>query len=368
MKEIYNIEKYSIIIECNGEGGSGVFVSSKSTEYDYVLTAKHCLKNYKDKPESIIFLYNTFSVIHVFKNDTLDIAIIKVKKSNLVSLFSFTDKEELEKYSGNIYLYGYPKIARKQTIKSCKLECKYDESANNLIRLEVLKEISTFKKSAIQLQEGMSGCAAYIRKDDVVILLGIYYENTYDDFAYRNINIIPLETIKIMITNHNLADLNLSFYSELVIEDLDPLYSKYDDLAIVDYRNLKNKISDVSPEYNKMKIRLLSRKLVAATSEIDRLSHKRKSALLYRVFTAANEKQCELVVESKEILSESEIDVWIDKYTNYAKEIIDEKSEDYKYPLKSRDIIKGAVLQLIDNCYISFDQKGYYDEEDDDNE
>ncbi|WP_026883540.1 trypsin-like peptidase domain-containing protein [Clostridium akagii] len=368
MKEIYNIEKYSIMIECNGEEGSGVFVSSKSTEYDYVLTAKHCLKNYKDKPESIIFSNNTFSTMRAFKNDTLDIAIIKVKKSNLVSLFSFTNNEELEEYSGNIYLYGYPKIAREQIIKSCKLKCKYDNSANNLIRLEVLKEISTFKKSAIQLLEGMSGCAAYIKKDNVVILLGIYYENTYEDFAYRNINIIPLETIKNMITNYNLADLNLSFYSELIIEDFDPLYSSYDELAIEDYRNLKNKINDVSPEYNKRKIGVLSRKLAAATSEIDRLSHKRKSALLYRVFAAANEKQCELVIDNKKILSENEIDVWINKYTDYAKKIIDEKSEDYKYPLKSRDIIKGAVLQLMDNCYISFDEKGYYDEEGNENE
>lgn len=367
MKEIYDVEKYSIMIECNGEKGSGIFVSSKSTEYDYIVTAKHCLKNYKTKSD-IVFTYNTFNIIEVYRNDTLDVAIIQVKKSNLVSLFSFTNNEELKKYTGDIFIYGYPKIAREQVIKSCKLECKYDSSANDLIRLEVLKEISTFKKSAIQLLEGMSGCPSYIEKDGIVILLGIYYENTYDDFAYRDVNIIPLETIGGMVKKLNLSDLNLSFCSELVTEDLDPLYSNYDGIVIDDYRNLKDKISDVSPKYNKMKIRLLSRKLADAASEIDKLTHKRKSALLYRVFTAANERQCELIISGKRTLLEDELDIWIDKYTDYAKEIIDEKSEDYKYPLKSRDIIKGAVLQLIDNCYISFDEKGYYDKEGDDNE
>ncbi|MPM32979.1 hypothetical protein SDC9_79546 [bioreactor metagenome] len=367
MKEIFNIEKYSIMIECSGENGSGVFMSSKSTEHDYIVTAKHCLKSYKNKSD-IIFPGNTFMVSDVFIHDTLDTAIIQVEKSNEVSLFSFINIEDLKKYNGNIYIYVYPNIIRGEKIKYCKLDCKYNGSTDNLIRLEVLKEISTFREPAIKLLEGMSGCPVYIEKDGIVIFIGIYYENSHKDFAFRHINIIPLDVINNMIMHHNLADLNLSFCSELIIEDLDPLYSNYDELVIDDFRNLKDKISDVSPEYNKMKIRLLSRKLADATYEIDKLPNKIKSALLYRVFTAANEKQCELVIDNKKILSENEIDIWFDKYTNYAKEIIDEKSEDYKYPLKSRNIIKGAVLQLIDNCYISFDEKGYYDEEGDDNE
>ncbi|OOM75474.1 hypothetical protein [Clostridium sp. BL-8] len=366
MKEIYNIEKYSIMIECVGEKGSGVFVSSKSVEYDYIITAKHCLKYYK-KESDIIFPQNEFFVEKVFPNSTLDLAIIQIKKSSEVSLFSFINCEELEKCDELISLYGYPNIARKKEINACKLECKYDKRTDNLLRLEAIKEVSTFRKQAIELLEGMSGCPAYIQKDDIVILLGIYYENTLDDFAYKYISVIPLDTVRKMITDCNLADLNLSFCSELIGEDFDPLYKNYDDLYIEDYRNLKDKIREVCSDYNNIKINLLSRKLANATYEIDRLSHKRRSALLYRVFTSSNEKQCELVIENKDTLKEDEIDEWFEKYIDYSKEIIDQKSEDYKYPLKSRDIIKGAVLQLIDNCYISFDKKGYYDEEGDEN-
>jgi hypothetical protein len=362
MKEIYNIEKHSIIIECDGEKGSGVFMSSKSPEYDYVVTAKHCLQNYKIESD-IIFPENDFIVEKIYKNDNLDVAIIKIKKSNQVSLFSFVNCDELENYNENIYLYGYPKIARDKEIKSCKLDCRYDKSAENLMRLEVNKEISSFRKAAIELLQGMSGCPVYIEKEDVVIFIGIYYENTYDDFAYRYINVIPLDAIIELIKYYNLEDLNLSFRSELISEDLDPLYKNYDNLVTDDYRNLKNKIIEVSPDYNNMKIRLLSRKLANTACEIDRLSYKRKAALLYRVFISSNEKQCELILNNKKILNEHEIDEWVDKFTNYSKEIIDQKSEDYKYPLKSRDIINGAVLYLIDNCYISFDEKGYYDEE-----
>ncbi len=363
IKDIFDIEKHTVMVDCNGENGSGIFLSSKSTEYDYVVTAKHCLKNYTTNTD-IIFPHNTFTVIFVYKNDTLDVAIIKVKKSNLVSLLSYTNEDGLKKYTGEISIYGYPKVTRGQPIESCKIECKYDDSNKNLIRLKVLEEISTFKKPAIQLLKGMSGCPSYIERDGFVILIGIYYENTHEDFGFRHINIIPLESIRNMLNKLKLSELNLSFYSDLVNDDFDPLYSNYDELVIDNYRNLRDKISEVSPEYNHRKIRLLSRKLADVTSEIDKLTHKRKSALLYRVFTAANEKQCELIISGKSILTENEIDELIEKYTDYAKEIVEEKSEDYKYPLKSRDIIKGTVLQLIDNCYLSFDEKGYYEEGD----
>ena len=366
MKEIFNIEKYSIMIECSGEKGSGVFMSSKSPEYDYIMTAKHCLKTYK-KNSDIIFLNDTFIVKYVFIHKTLDLAIIQVEKSKESSFFSFINIQELRDYKENIYIYGYPRVLREDRIKHCKLECKHDASTDNLIRLEVLKEIFTFRDPAIKLLEGMSGCPAYIEKDGVVIIIGIYYENSHKDFAYRHINIIPLDTIQEVIRDRNLEDLNLSFCSELINEDLDPLYVNYDKLVRDDFRNLKDKIIDVSTNYNNKKIGFLSRKVGNTILEIDKLSYQRKSALLYRVFLSANEKQLDLVLENNKSFTENEVDNWIDKYTDYAKEIIDDKSEEYKYSLKSRDIIKGIVLQLIDNCYISFDEIGYYDKEGDEN-
>ncbi|MCB2353926.1 trypsin-like peptidase domain-containing protein [Clostridium estertheticum] len=366
MKEIYNIEKYSIMIDCSGVKGSGVFMSSKSPEYDYIITAKHCLEIYKNTSD-IIFTNNTFSTKHVFMHKTLDIAIIQIEKSNESSFFSFINIEELKDYKENIYIYGYPKILREDEIKYCKLECKYDAITDNLIRLRALEEISTFREPAIKLLEGMSGCPAYIEKDGVVIFIGIYYENSHKDFAFRHINVIPLDTIKDMIRNNNLEDLNLSFCSELISEDLDPLYINYDKLVRDDFRNLKDKIIDVSPTYNNNKIGFLSRKVGDTIFEIEKLPYQRKAALLYRVFLSANEKQLDLVAKNKEILTESEVDNWIDTYTDYAKEIIDDKSEEYKYRLKSRDIIKGIVLQLLDNCYISFDEVGSYYKEGDNN-
>ncbi|AWG25587.1 hypothetical protein [Flavobacterium kingsejongi] len=50
----------------------------------------------------------------------------------------------------------------------------------------------------------------------------------------------------------------------------------------------------------------------------------------------------------------------IEKYTQKACLIIEEKSKDYSYPLKNKDLLKKIVLALINDCYLSFDEKGIY--------
>lgn len=37
-------------------------------------------------------------------------------------------------------------------------------------------------------------------------------------------------------------------------------------------------------------------------------------------------------------------------------------SADYNYPLKSESSLREIVLALIDECYLSFDEKGLYEE------
>lgn len=72
-----------------------------------------------------------------------------------------------------------------------------------------------------------------------------------------------------------------------------------------------------------------------------------------------------MVIEGKNSFTENEVDIWLERYISYAKEIIDEKSEEYDYILKSKDIIKGIIFQLMNDCYISLDEEGYYEEGED---
>lgn len=364
MREIFNIEDYTLMLECNGEKGTGIFISSKSPEFDFVVTAKHCVDKYKYNSD-IKFVNKDYSIKKVFLHEKLDLAVIQIEKDSKSSLFSYINYNDLEQYEGSIFLYGYPNFIRDERINSCKFECKYYSMIDNLMQLEVMQQISTFNFPAIKLLEGMSGGPVYIKKNDVIIFLGIYYQNSYDDFAYNRIDIIPLETIENLISDNNLEKLNLSFLSNISEEKLDPLYYRYEKLAVEDYRNLKEKIIDVCPEYNTRKISLFSRKVASTMIEVDRLTEKRKLSLLYRVFLAVNEKQIDLVIEGKNSFTENEVDIWLERYISYAKEIIDEKSEEYDYILKSKDIIKGIIFQLMNDCYISLDEEGYYEEGED---
>ena len=64
--------------------------------------------------------------------------------------------------------------------------------------------------------------------------------------------------------------------------------------------------------------------------------------------------------ESTELTSH-EVRNLIEKYTERAINIIATKSESYNYPIKDQDIIGKIVLDLIDQCFLSFDKEGLYE-------
>ncbi|MDY3547430.1 hypothetical protein PG291_02285 [Riemerella anatipestifer] len=82
----------------------------------------------------------------------------------------------------------------------------------------------------------------------------------------------------------------------------------------------------------------------------------------YRIFEVCQDELiefCEINDTSKEI-DMGLINQLIDKYTVRASSIIEEKSKDYYYPLRNKDLLKKVVLALINDCYLSFDEKGIY--------
>ncbi len=81
----------------------------------------------------------------------------------------------------------------------------------------------------------------------------------------------------------------------------------------------------------------------------------------YRIFEVCQDELIEFCENniSKSIDFEI-INELIEKYTKKACAIIEEKSKDYTYPLKNKDLIKKVVLALINDCYLSFDEKGIY--------
>lgn len=128
-----------------------------------------------------------------------------------------------------------------------------------------------------------------------------------------------------------------------------------------DIRNITEKLKSVCDTIQQVRISKYCRDIAAGKVELSRHSERYVSAMKYRIFEVCQDeliKFSETRINNQ--LSVSEINELLDNYTNRAFEIIEDKSKDYIYPLKNRDILKKIVLALIDECYLSFDEEGIY--------
>lgn len=170
------------------------------------------------------------------------------------------------------------------------------------------------------------------------------------------------------------ADIDgLQDISELLTRDIllnIPDIRKYDDdtaaeewkkTTPTDIRNISDKVKSVCSTIHEARINKYCRDIAMGKIELSRHSERYISAMKYRIFEVC---QDELISFSeigfKEKLSVVEINTLIDKYSVRAIEIIEDKSKDYIYPLKNKDVLRKVVLALIDDCYLSFDKEGIY--------
>jgi hypothetical protein len=174
---------------------------------------------------------------------------------------------------------------------------------------------------------------------------------------------------------NDLEDEDILEIQKIVINQINPsLYDSYsknrdlsgtenwDNLENKDIRNFSDKLTEVCPEINNLRIIKYSRDIASGEAELSRFSEREVRAMKYRIFEVCQDELiefCEMNDTSKSI-NISIINALIEKYTTKACAIIEEKSKDYSYPLKNRDLIKKIVLALINDCYLSFDEKGIY--------
>lgn len=129
------------IIKVNG--GSGVIVQPMTNDYSYILTAKHTL--YKDTETMEIPIENhilkgittKLEFIKEYKHDTLDIAILKIKKVDVET--PLKEFKELVQDGCEYKFYGYPNYKEEEKKESplCeKIEnytLKFDKKSDHLI-------------------------------------------------------------------------------------------------------------------------------------------------------------------------------------------------------------------------------------------
>lgn len=161
---------------------------------------------------------------------------------------------------------------------------------------------------------------------------------------------------------------------QILLEEVTPLYNtlqekaednsgsdQWDNLEKKDIRNIKDKILSVNDQIRDQRIAKYCQDVASGKAELLNFSERVTSAMRYRIFEVCQSELLEFCEENeKKELSKEEISGLIEKYTDKACTIIEEKSKDYSYPLKNRDLLRKMVLALIDDCYLSFDEQGIY--------
>ncbi|WP_053217773.1 hypothetical protein [Virgibacillus senegalensis] len=185
-------------------------------------------------------------------------------------------------------------------------------------------------------------------KEEIIIdLLAAKFEahEQYTDPIANNVSAIHVENVLLKL-------------SKDIVKKSDPVFDIWNSLEPpADNRGLKQKIIDVDSAYKKYKVGVKARQVAVIREEYEQLTDQEKGSYRYRVFEACQQKLVSLLESKKEV----DIDLWLDELFIWSKQHIKDKSKDYSYAMKSDDAIKGAILELIDSCFLSFDEKGFYD-------
>ncbi|WP_078393436.1 hypothetical protein [Shouchella patagoniensis] len=160
------------------------------------------------------------------------------------------------------------------------------------------------------------------------------------------------------VTSEQVENIFLRLSRDAVIKEEDPVYAIWNDLdQPTDNRGLEEKFQQANESYKKRKIGLKARDVAAIKEEYRGLTDIEKGSFRYRIFEACQRK-LNVLLDREE--TSVDIDIWLEDLFEAAKKHLEDKSKDYSYPIKSDDAIKGAILELIDSCFLSFDEKGFY--------
>lgn len=159
------------------------------------------------------------------------------------------------------------------------------------------------------------------------------------------------------VTNIHVENILLRISKDVVKKDSDPIYSVWNTLeAPTDNRNLEEKITDVEPDYKERKLGLKAREVAAIKEEFKQLTDNDQGSYRYRVFEACQRKLNKLLDKNIKV----DVDSWLDELFKESKLHLEDKSKDFSYAIQSDDAIKKVILELIDSCFLSFDEKGFY--------
>jgi len=206
--------------------------------------------------------------------------------------------------------------------------------------------------------EGLSGSPLVISNN----VIGIINSELCEDSNSKELNALSLKYVQELLIQNEIHTLQ-HFNSKVDSKGVDVSGAKeYKKLTQYDLRNLPDKLSSVCENINSKKISLYCREQSSGKSEMSLHDDQEISAIKFRVFEVCQRELFDFVQKRNvSTLTVDEIDQLIDNYAKKAEEIISDKSKDYRYSLRSNNFMRKIVLDLINDCFLSFDEEGIYE-------
>lgn len=141
----------------------------------------------------------------------------------------------------------------------------------------------------------------------------------------------------------------------------DPAWKIWEQLEKpTDTRNLRDKILSICPGFSKKQLEAMSLRVTHAMIERQSYEEDRSAlALRFQIYSACQMKLLEIQEEKQpERVKADVVKGLIDQIDEIAKAKYHDCSKTYQYTIKSESSVSLMVLDLIENCFLSFDNGG----------
>jgi len=328
------IKECIVKIKTNGSHGTGFFIVKNK-----ILTCFHVIKDTLEENIRVIFNGEKYSVKIVDRKEEteIDLAILEVEVDNK----NYLDIDERASQEDKFLTYGFADDEDFLTERGA-VPITFEYEGNE-------KHFMKFKNG--QFEEGHSGSPIInLTTNSVCGVLNASRNTLNNSGGYG----IPIEKLEL-----------LGFDIPKKFNTLNPLIDELNQIEHKDIRNLETKLKDSCPEIKEYRVKKYIKQATLGKVEQSIAYDEREiSTIKYMIFDECQEELMDFIDKNdkNKKLTFDEVNNFFKNYIDRAKKIIDDKRDEYKYGKFSEDIIKKIILDLIDTCYLSFDEEGIYEE------
>ena len=357
MIEINTLHK--LLVKVNE--GSGILLKFETLNKCYVLTAYHCIKD-SIMNQELIELSNdnneSYLCIKYYIDIPTDIALLEINCIDSIDSIKYCNN--ISPGDGIIFM-GYPDKGqgKRKSLNGNIIEWNATKTSVNVI--ENIQASVMENERTDEVIVGFSGSAVFKKDEQKIFLIGVIKSLPEKDFDYKEIDCISIEKILGFINKEGLGNLE-----SITVDNInrDTLASKnWDKLNRQDNRNLRDKLKDACLEITDTRVNKYINDVCLGKDEQMTYDEQDISAIKFNIFNKCQEELLSFYEDNLETenLTIQEVRIFMEKYLITARLAINDRSISYTYLKISDDLITKIILDLIDECYLSFDKDGIYE-------